>query len=229
MIEKDKEVLQIEEKYKDQFDALYDRIHVQVEENIVKQAHLRKKRKQLSVRLSSIAVVLVLVISLSIILPIVLQPEDETVLRYNDANIAYEDVEYTLKDYAKHLGEHILYLDWYDTAEERTTTRFYDIDNEEITVYIQEILFNEGYSVELSVLKNNDKIIVETFEEEWIEPKHNTTKDGIDITYQIFRDKCNTKFEFEGYKYYLNFLDTADMDFIMDTIESMFNTAVNVQ
>lgn len=222
MIEKDKEVLQIEEKFKDDLDAVYERIHVQVEQNIVKQAQLRKKRQQLTYKMASIAVALVLVVTLSIVLPIVLQPDDNTVLRYNDTNLAYEDVEYTLKEYVESLGEEVLYLDWYETADECITTRYYDVNNAETTVYIKEILFNEGYRVELSVLKNNDNIIVETFDSEWFEAK-NTTIHNVSMTYLLNINSCNVKFEYEGYKYYLSFLNTANMDFITATIESMFN------
>ncbi|MCH5151700.1 MAG: hypothetical protein J1F65_03475 [Clostridiales bacterium] len=223
MVEKDKEVLQIEEKYKDEFDSLYDRIHVQVEENIVKQAQLRKKRKQLSIRLSSIAVALVLVISLSVVLPIVLQPSDDTILRYNDMNIQSEVVDYTLKDYIQSLGDHVLYLDWYETADDCITTRYYDVENTKTTVFMQEKIFNEGYTVEISVLKKDDKIIVETLETDWGEPKSIKIND-VEVLYKSYIDKCNTKFVYEGYTYYLYFLDTADMDFITATIESMFNT-----
>ena len=221
MIEKDKEVLQIEEKYKDEFDALYDRIHVEVEQNIAKQAQLRKRRQQLSIRLSSIAVALIFVVTLSIVLPIVLQPE-ETILRYNDSNIQFETVEYTLKEYAQNTGENILILDWYDTADTCNTKRYFDVNNIDTTVFMQEFFDYEGLSVELSALKNNDKIIVEILETDWSEPDYTTIND-ITVAYRMMIKSCKLKFEYQGYTYYLNFMDTADWDFITFTIESMFN------
>lgn len=221
----DKEIYQLIDEYKEDSDALYERIHEQVESSIVQHAQVKKKRKKIMSSVFSVATAFILIVCLAIVLPIVLQQEGDDTIRYNGTNIQSEVVNYTLKDYIQNLGEPILYLDWYDTADVVSTTRYYDVDNVETTVYMQEYLFNEGYSVELSVLKNNDKIVVETLEVEWDAPKYTSTKDGVSITYQLFRDKCNTKFEYEGYTYYLNFLDSAELeDFIIPTIESMFAT-----
>ena len=49
-----------------------------------------------------------------------------------------------------------------------------------------------------------------------------TLKNDVTINYQITMERTKVKFEYNGYKYYLNFVDTGDIDIVQETIESMF-------
>ena len=216
----DKEIYQQIEEYSEEANALYERIHEQVEASIVKHAQTKKKRKKLFVSISSIAAVLVL--TLAIVLPIVMQPQDEEI-RYSDFNVLIPDVlDCNLKEYYAAHNQALLYLDWYKDAEELYSVRYYEEGKESNTVYLSETFTdgNTGYGFELSVMKRN--IVIESLDENFEEPQTTSIGD-IQIVYRLNRKWSLAKFEYQGYKYYLKINDEIPLDFLNETIESMFN------
>ena len=216
----DKEIFQTIEEYSEEANALYERIHEQVEASIVKHAQAKKRRKKLLAGILSVAVALV--VTLGIVLPIVLQPQDEEV-RYSDLNALLQDkLEYNLKEYNVINNMSLLYLDWYEDAEELVTERYYEAGKESETVYLQESFTdgNTGRQVQITVMKQN--IVLESLDERF-EESETTTVDNTHIIYTLYRDRGIAKFEYQGYKYYLELTYDIDLDFLVETIESMFN------
>lgn len=215
----DKEIYQQIEEYKEAESAHYEKIHEQVEASIVKHAQAKKLRKKLFAGIMSVAAVLI--VTLAIVLPIVLQPQDD-IIRYSDADtLSYETLNCNLKEYYEVNKLSLLYLDWYDFAEGLITTRYYEVGKESNTVYLREtIIDGDGYVIELSVMKRN--IIVDSLEILFEQPLTQSIG-NVQITYILNRDLGFAKFEYEGYKYYLKINDEITLDFLVKTIESMFN------
>ena len=217
----DKEIYQQIEEYSEAANAQYAKIHEQVEASIVKHAQAKKRRKKLFSGILPIAVVLV--ITLAIVLPIVLQPQDEEVIRYSDADsLLFDTLDNNLKEYYAKNNLSLLYLDWYEYAEELYTARYYEEGNESNTVYLYEEFVdgNTSYGVKLSIMKRN--IVVESLDARFGESP--TTMSGdIDITYTLKKNLGIAKFEYQGYKYYLQINGEITLDFLNETIKSMFN------
>ena len=216
----DKEIYQQIEEHSEEAHALYERIHEQVETSIVKHAEKKKRRKKLFVASMSIAVALV--VTLAITLPIVLQPQEQEI-RYSDANVLLHDaLDCNLKEYSAVNNLPLLYLDWYENAAELSTVRFYEEGKEGQTVYWRETWTDEywGYPVRLFVMKRN--IVVESLEE-MIDEYETTIIGDTQIVYILHRNYSLAKFEYQGYKYYLEIRYGLEFDFLVETIESMFN------
>lgn len=216
----DEEIYQQIEEYREEANSLYEKIHEQVETSIVKHAQTKKKRKKLFTGILSVAVVLV--VTLAIVLPIVLQPQNEEI-RYSDSTVLLPDnLDSNLKEYYELNNLSLLYLDWYENAEDLVTARYYEEGKESNTVYLYEKFTDGywGYPVKLSVMKRN--IVVESFDAKFEEFKTTNINDTL-ISYVLNRDWSIAKFEYQGYKYYLEINDELTLDFLVKTIESMFN------
>lgn len=220
----DEEIYQQIEEYKDEANVFYKRVHEQVEASIVKHAKEKKRRKKFFTGIMS--VVAVFIITLAIVLPIVLRPQEqgqEQEIRYSDTlELSHEDLNYNLKEYCAINNLPLLYLDWYEYAEELFTARYYEESKESETVYLYEDYTdgNTGYHIQISVMKHN--IVIESLEERLEVIKTTTVNDTL-ITYTLNRNWCMAKFEYQGYKYYLRIYDEITLDFLVKTIESMFN------
>ena len=216
----DKEIYQQIEEHREEAQALYERIHEGVEASIVKHAQIKKRRKKLWTGILSIAAVFV--ITLAIVLPIVLQPQEDEEIRYSDASVLlFHELNYSLKEYYENNKLSLLYLDWYENAEILYTARYYEEGKESDTVYLYENITdgNTGKSVEISVMKRN--IVVESLEERIYDPETKNI-DNLQIIYTLNSTWALAKFEYQGYKYYLEFNDEITLDFLLGTIESMF-------
>ena len=216
----DEEIYQQIEEHSAEANALYERIHEEVETSIVKHAQAKKKRKKLWTGILSIAAVVL--VTLAIVLPIVLQPQDDTI-RYSDASeLSIDVLDYNLKEYYANNKLSLLYLDWYDFEEDRKTMRYFEEGKESDTVYLSEIITdgNAGRTIQLSVMKQN--IIVDSLDGMFNEPQ-TTNTNNTQIQYELLKNSSIAKFEYQGYKYYLEIKEKTTLDFLVKTIESMFN------
>ena len=224
----DKEIYQLIEENKAETDALYERIHEQVESSIVQHAAFKKKRQKLLTRVFSAVAAVVLVLSLAIVLPIVLRqdattPDGEPVIWYSDTDLTSTFLEDNLKAYARKNNDSFLYIDLYDIAEELKTYRFYENDNESITAYLQETFTHGeyGYFVQFTVMKSN--ISVKSFDEKMKEPLE-ISVNNVDVYYEIGRSRSLAQFEYNNYKYYLEIKDEIDEIFLTEIISNMFES-----
>ena len=220
----DEEIYQQIEEHSAAADALYDRIHEQVESSIVKHAQAKKRRKKLFT--SIFPMVAVVIVVLSVVLPLTLQspnpqqPQDD-VIRYGDSTVLSRDVlDCNLKEYYTRTNQSLLYLDWYEYAEVTYTARYYEEGKEGDTVYLYETIDDGGYFVQLSVMKRN--IVLESLDNKFVE--YQTTNTGnVQIVYYLTRKSSLAKFEYQGYKYYLEVNDSLELNFLVEMIDSMIN------
>ena len=218
----DEELYQTIDEYSEEADALYQRIHQQVEASIVKHSQVKKRRKKLFTGIMSIAAVLI--VTLAIVLPIVLQPQDQEIRYENLDALLYDEYNYGLKEYCSINNQSLLYLDWYEYAEGLVTMRYYEKGKAENTVYLCESYFdgNNGFNVQISAMKRN--IVVESLDKPYVE--YDTTKiDNTQITYVLNRNRSLAKFEYQGYKYYLEINKEITFTFLIDAINSMIATS----
>lgn len=217
---KDEEIYQQIEEYSEEASAFYERSHEQVETSIVKHAQTKKRRKKFFTGILSVATVII--VTLAVVLPIVIQPQEREI-RYNNLDeLVQEALDCNLKEYCLTHNQKLLYLDWYEYAEDLETSRYYEEGKESETVYLYETFFdgNIGYSVEISIMKRN--IVVESLDDRF-EAYQTMNINNCQITYTLNRDWSLAKFEYKGYKYYLKINDSIQLDFLVETIESMFN------
>ena len=218
----DEELYQTIDEYSEEADALYQRIHHQVEASIVKHAQVKKRRKKLFTGIMSIAAVLI--VTLAIVLPIVLQPQDKEIRYENLDELLFDKYHYSLKEYCEINNQSLLYLDWYEYAEDLVTIRYYEKGKESDTVYLCESYVdgNNGFAVQISVMKRN--IVLESLDEVFEEPQ-TTSIGNTNIVYVLRKNLSLAKFEYKGYKYYLEIKKEIDLSFFIDAIKSMIATS----
>ena len=218
----EKDILKISQEYKDEKEPLYEKIHERVEETIVQQAR-KRKRLQTFYKAFPVSVALVLIICLAVILPIVLQPADDGEIRYSDVELDSEKLDITLKEYASLRNEQFLYIDLYDMAEDLITRRYFKISDEGATAYLKESFTDgeTGYHILLTIMKNN--VTVDRYENLMKDSQLLTIKD-VPILYEITRQTAVAQFEYDGYKYYLEFNDGIDEEYLTSIITNMFES-----
>ena len=216
----DKEIYQQIEEYSEESNALYEQIHERVENSIVKYAQTKKRRKKILTGILSVATAIIVV--LAIVLPIVLQPQDDEI-RYSDTDVLIPDaLGCNLKEYYLSHNLSLLYLDWYENAGDLHTFRYYEEGKENDTVYFNEKFTdnNTRYTIILSVMKRN--VVVERLDSKAVEYKITNIGDT-KISYVLTKKSSIAKFEYKGYKYYLEIDAGVTFEFLVQTIESMFN------
>lgn len=222
----EKDIQKISEQYKDEKGPLYDKVQERVEAMYEQKAQ-RKKRLNTFYKAFPISLAVVLIVSLAIILPIVMQHPDgvqpEGEIRYSAVDLDAEKLEYNLRDYAIRNNNQYLYLNLYDIADDLATFRYFTIEDDSVTVYLQESFIHgeTGYSIQLTVMKSNIK--VDGIGEELPDPQQMSIND-ITITYNINRQYTKAEFEYLDYKYYLEFNDAIEVDFLIEIITNMFET-----
>ena len=99
----------------------------------------KKKRRVFAYTFSAVALVCLCLI---IILPILLK-DKEPDYRYRESDsCVYQLVDYNVKEYAQSNNLDMLYINWYDIAEEYTTLLYSDKDDLNEIIYIEEDLVN---------------------------------------------------------------------------------------
>ena len=95
------------------------------------------------------------IICIAIILPIALKNRVEPNLdRYcNSADCVEVELDVNVKEYSSRNVKSMLYIDWYDIAEEVTTTSYVNKNDRNDIIYIEEIIVNgdTGDTVQLSI------------------------------------------------------------------------------
>ena len=221
----EKDIQKISEQYKDEKAPLYEKIHERVETMIEQQAKKRKRLKTFY-RVFPVSLAMVLIICLAVILPIVLQPTGEQPsgeIRYSAAELDAKKLDYNLNVYAIRSNEHYLYIDLYDIAEDLATFRYFKIDDESATAFLQESFIHgeTGYSIKLTIMKKDT--IVDKFEGFLKDTKELLISD-VTIFYDITRQYANAQFDYQDYKYYLEFGDAIEVEFLEEIISNMFGT-----
>ena len=223
----EKDIEKISQEYKEEKAPLYEKVHNRVEEMYAQQAKKRKKL-QTFYKFIPIALAMVVIVSLAVSLPIVLQPDEttpgeETIIWYSDGDIKSIAIKENLKEYASKNNESFLYVDLGEMAEDVKTQKFYSKDDESVTVYLQESFKHGeyGYSISYTVMKSN--IVVNSFDEKMREVQEILVNNNT-VYYEIGRKKSYAKFEYAAHKYYLEFNVAIDETFLTEIISNMFES-----
>lgn len=199
---------------------VFEQIREEAERSIVEGAKARRRRKYLTVRWLSIAAVFV-VVCISVVLPIILANDSIEISRYDATSITVADMDITLKDYCQENKLDFMFLNRYEGGGTKTS-KACEIGNIQNIVYLKEKTFDveTGYSVTLTVMKKN----VEVTEFKDYENSMSTflLSNGTSVAFRIDLDTSKVNFIYNEYKYYLDFLDATDLNYVKSTVESMF-------
>lgn len=167
---------------------------------------------------AAVALAVVCVVTLSIVLPIVLQDEG---LRYCDfEQYVIEELGQTLEKYSFEHDSKLLYVDWYTNAEEVTTSYAHIIDNRNDIVFFKETILNGETGEEIILYITDNRTRVDLFEQFENLNEQSATK-GVVVNWQSFNHTdFLTKFEYKGYIYYLE-LDDSSQDRLTEIITDM--------
>ena len=218
----DKEIHQlIEDSHSEDKAFWHDQVRARVDEAVALQQRKRRRRTLFVRRYVPLIAVVLVVVCLSVVLPLTLNA-GEGVIRFTIQDTVSQESDITLKEFALQNNLPLLCIDWYDNAYERITKIFYEKEHPSKLVYIfEDITDNEtGCKVIYFVMKNNVSVdIFDSYDENQMEY---TCSNGVKVYCAIKMKEIHARFEYKGYKYYLNFTNCADEEFFHQTLESMF-------
>lgn len=161
---------------------------------------------------------------LAIVLPIVLNRDSGTgpTERYcHAADCVKTEVDYSVKEYSERNNLSLLYIDWYDVADELETLLYVNIDNDSDVVYIQERIVNSetGSMVILYITDLYTK--VDIFEDMGVICDNIDTIDNITVHWIFQKSKGMAYFEYSNRKYFIDLRYPMAEDSVLELVESM--------
>lgn len=210
----------IEQQDPERKQRVWEKICSQVDLPAARQSTPAPKKR--TFKWAALAVALVCVVTLSIVLPLALRdngPQD----RYCDmTQYTTETLSQTLKEYSLSHNNSLLYVDWYDCAEELNTEYAYVIGDKGDVVFIQEYLVNSETGEGLLVALTDNRTRVDIFEEFYNSVDSTSSVNVVTVKWHnTFKDTF-AMFEYQKHIYYLQ-LDVADgQERLTEIIEGMF-------
>lgn len=127
----------------------------------------------------------------------------------------------TVRDYAVENNLDLLYIDWYDNADEIHTKLYINKDDKVDISFLQETIVNSrsGSIVDLYIMKQN--IEVDSMVRYEKQCDKNTTIKGLAVNWNYNKPYGVAYFNYEGYKYYIILEDISDKSVINDAVEDM--------
>ncbi len=172
-------------------------------------------------RWTAIAAALVCVITLSIVLPLTLGGEKVRFCDYGQYITA--DLGQTLQEYSlKHNGS-IMYVDWYDYAEEVATEYAYMKTNVNDIVYFRERVINGETGEELTVSVTDNRTRVDIFDKYYNNNNEENRISVKDVAVQclVSLSSSSAIFEYDKHIYYLELAVGNAQARLTEIIESM--------
>ncbi len=205
-------------------EKLYSVIHEDVERSIAESAQRRKRRKQLCVRLLPVlAAVIIVAVCLSIVLPVVLSNGEE-IVRFQSGDLTEQEAHYTVVEYNNQHGNKVLLPSWCESADFGATIEFRLKNDPSELVCLSETIVDieTGNAIVFSVilLKN---VEMDKFDSYKNDVDVFTVHNDVGVRYNQVRNGIKANFAYGDFKYYLEFNDIDDLDYVKETIESMFN------
>ncbi|MBR2971049.1 MAG: hypothetical protein IKC48_04575 [Clostridia bacterium] len=130
-------------------------------------------------------------------------------------------IDYTVKEYSANEELPLLYIDWYDVADDVQTWLYVDINNNDDVIYIKEDIANgeTGDIVYLYIMDEHTSVDIFTFFEQSC---NKTAVIGEVIINWSYRSALSTAFfKYEGYKYYIQLEFPMEEDAILKIAEAM--------
>ena len=187
---------------------------------------IKSTRRGFRLKAVALGIAAMCAVCLAIVLPISLRNNAPTLSNnrytYSVDDCLADNMGLTIKEYSEQTGKNILYIDWYDIAEECLTKKYFLPDKEDEIIYITEDLLNgeTGDHVRLSIVSTNTSIDeLDTFRDFCT---LNYKFNGIIIYWVYNFDISRAYFEYSGYKYYLRLDYPMSEQSILDIVIDMF-------
>ena len=167
----------------------------------------------------AIVAITLVVVTLSVVLPLTLTGDG---VRYCDmTQYTREVLEQTLQEYSLSHNNELLYVDWYDVADDVTTTYAHINGNSNDIVFFDETTLNAETGVELVLSVTDNKTRVDKFEH-YYENYEEITVSNITVKWRTHLNVFSlATFEYQNHVYYLQ-LDVGDAkDQLVEIIENM--------
>lgn len=189
--------------------------------------HTKSKRRVFSLKTVSLGLAAMCVVCLAIVLPISLREDTEPEplqkkYTYSSVDLCDAALGLTIKEYSEKIGKNILYIDWYDIAEECVTTKYFLPENENEIIYITEDLLNgeTGDYVCIYVVEANISVDVLDALRDFC--TLNYEYNSISIHWMCNAEESRAFFEYSGYKYYVSLDYPMSEEAILDIVKEMF-------
>lgn len=216
----------IEEQNPEEKEALYERLKAKLnlpeepKEVKTKQSSGFRSFFKKPARIISCASAALVVICLAIVIPLALNnkvPEE----RYCTASDCVLQEITSIKEYAEENQKSILYLDWYDTADEIQTELYVNSSDLSDLIYIKEKFFNSSSNqlVNFYLTDNHTRVdVFEGFLQNCLnESIYNSTK----VNWINQNSKKLAYFEYGGYRYYIEMVSSTSEQTILEIVESV--------
>lgn len=171
--------------------------------------------------IASVSATLV-VVCFAIILPILLNRDTSPTERYCYATECVETpVEYSIKEYSERNNLSLLYIDWYDVADELETLLYININDDNDVIYIQETIVN-GETGSMAILYITDLYTkVDIFEEMGAICDNIDTIKNTAVNWIFQNNKAMAHFEYSNYKYFIELRYPMAENSVLELAESM--------
>ncbi len=191
----------------------------------LEEAQTTSRRKFFNIKSLVFGATGIIAVCLAIVLPLSLkQPQSQPPKdRYSSTSeLSHKDLGYTLKEYGELIGKNILYLDWYDVADDIYTEKNFKPEDENDILYIDEDLYYEetGDHVQILVTDVNTHVdLLDHIQEICIyDYEYNGTKI---LWSNDLMTQSNAFFEYDGYKYYVRVFQALTEETILDTVKEI--------
>lgn len=197
---------------------IWQKISAQVDVEPVPSKQTASKKK--TTLISVLAAVLVCLVTLSIALPIALR-DNEPKSRFCDGTqYAVIPFNQTLKEYSLSKNNGLLYVDWYDIADDVTTVYAHINDDADDIVYLSEFIAN-GETGELLTIYITDNRTQVDFLQAFNNVGDEDTVKNITVKYGSVQFDSVAVFEYENHIYYLTIYAGGGQARLTEIIEDM--------
>ena len=212
------------EKKSELLAQLHDRTGIPRQEKI----EVKKQKRFSNTRAVVFGVAGIIAVSVAIVVPVTLRndpnlPNTDPKYTFIAADFEQGDLGSTIKGYAQECGESILYIDWYDNADECITTKYFLRKAADKIIYIEEDLYNgeTGDHVRISVIDAKSSVDrLDTIKDTCVyDHEYNGTVISWGYDSSSLSIAC---FEYDCYKYYIQLFEPASEQAVLDIVKEMF-------
>lgn len=165
-------------------------------------------------------------VCLAIVLPFLIKSSDnENPNRYSDAeNYKWDFLDYNIAEYSEKTGKAILYLNWYDIAEDITTQIYFSINDPNDVIFLKESIANGETGDIVRYYITDNHTTVDVLEIYWKICSQKTDINGVTVNWCYDGVDIYAVFKFEDYVYYIDLSLTSDTELLFNIVENMLNT-----
>ncbi len=208
----------VEEQNPEEKRALYEKLKVRL--NLPDTQPQAKPGRMKKSWIVSLATACVCVLCIAVVLPIVLINGSNRDRYCQIANCQEINLGSTLKEYSEQNNKNLLYVHWYDIAEEVQTYRYVNINDSTDVVLLKETIANgeTGLILQLSITKINTH--VQEYEFFYDVCTNEYTLKNVKIYWRT-GDQSLAMFEYQGYRYYLEIDEPNGGTLIKEIVKEM--------